>query len=202
MVRALLTLVIWLLTTIQGFAVTPTEWPYSVVCSISAGDAGGSGTLIGITQDGKGIIATAAHVVEGTRAIRATFPDGYKANGTVIDRNENLDLAACVILVKPGMQTPRGLRANVREGELVTAYGYPYYSRNLEHWTQGKVEDVSEDTIKFLAKPYIHSGFSGGCLLDKDGYYLGSTNGYGKGYCYAAGGPEMVRFFSKWVKVQ
>lgn len=193
---------ILLLTSIRTLAVTQTDWPYSAVCDIETTEAGGSGTLIAITSKREGILATAAHVVEGVNVIIATFPDGYKVEGRVLGRNSNLDLAACVIPIKPGMQTPRGLRANVKEGELVTAYGYPYYGRDKEHWTQGKVSEVTNDTIKYLARPYAHSGFSGGCLLDENGYYLGSTNGYGRGYCYAAGGPEMVRFFSRWVKVQ
>ncbi len=180
--------------------VRPTDWPYCCVCDVTCGNAGGSATLLGVV--GRiGIAGTAAHVVEGGTSVKMEFPNGYKTSGTVIGRSSKLDLAAIRLTVKEGMTTPRGIRAVVKSDTTVLAVGYPFYADHLKpHWTQGKFMGYEGSDVHFDAHPFIHSGFSGGMLISADGYYLGSTNGYGTNYSFAASGENMVRFFSKWIK--
>jgi S1-C subfamily serine protease len=180
----------------------PTDWPYCCVADIQCGNAGGSGTLIGVSKT-IGIVATAAHVVEAGNRVSLRFPDGYKCQGSVVARDTRLDLAAIRLPVKPGMQTTRGIRAATSSDKIVLAVGYPFYCEpGIPHWTKGKNLGYDGTDIHFAAHPFIHSGFSGGMLIGTDGYYLGSTNGYGDDYSYAAAGQSMVRFFSRWVKVE
>lgn len=178
----------------------PTDWPYACVADIRCGDAGGSATLLGI-RGNRGIAGTAAHVVENGNVVQLSFPGGYKCTGRVIGRNSQLDLAAIDLPVQPGMSTPRGVRAAKKTDKVLLAIGYPFYAKGSPHWTAGENLGYEGTDVHFNAHPYIHSGFSGGCLLSEDGWYIGSTNGYGEGYSYAASGPSMVRFFSRWVKV-
>lgn len=180
--------------------VKPTDWPWCAVCDVACGNAGGSATLIGIAGK-RGIAATAAHVVEQGNTVRLTFPGGYKCTGRVVGRNSQLDLAAIDLPIQEGMSTPRGVRAAKPSDKMLLAIGYPYYCKGCPHFTKGRNLGYTGTDIHFEAHPYIHSGFSGGCLLSEDGYYVGATNGYGEGYSYAASGQSMVRFFSKWVKV-
>lgn len=178
----------------------PTDWPYCCVCDIQCGNAGGSATLLGVVGK-RGIAGTAAHVVEQGNTVRLTFPCGYSCTGRVVGRNNQLDLAAIDLPIQPGMNTPRGVRAAKSTDKMLLAIGYPYYCKGCPHFTKGLNLGYEGTDVHFDAHPFIHSGFSGGCLLSEDGWYLGSTNGYGTNYCYAAGGPAMVRFFSRWVKV-
>lgn len=178
----------------------PSDWPYCCVADIQCGDSGGSATLLGIVGT-RGIAGTAAHVVENGNTVTLVFPSGYKCRGQVIGRNSDLDLAAISLPVQPGMSTPRGIRAAKSSDKVLLAIGYPWYGQGKEHWTKGRNLGYAGSDIHFDAHPYIHSGFSGGCLLTEDGWYVGSTNGFGQGYSYAAAGPSMVRFFSRWVKV-
>lgn len=192
-----------ILLALLSVAAKPTNWPYSCVCDIVCQSGyGGSATLIGVVDD-NGILATAAHVVEGSQLLTARFPDGYKASGRVLGSNQELDLAAAVIRIQPGMKTPRGLRVLNDSDKSVLAVGFPYYCHaNESHWTEGAVIDTDGSQIRFRARPYLHSGFSGGMLISHDGYYLGSTNGYGEGYSYASGGEPMLKFFSRWVTIK
>lgn len=182
--------------------VKPTDWPYCCVADIQCGNSGGSATLVGINGT-IGIAATAAHVVENGDSVSLRFPDGYKCKGSVIGRDTKRDLAAIRLTVKEGMVTPRGIRAARESDKTVLAVGFPFYSEaGIPHWTTGPYLNYSGFDVHFKARPYIHSGFSGGMLISMDGYYLGSTNGYGDDYSYAASGEAMTRFLSRWVKVE
>lgn len=195
-------LLLALLVPVAEAGTKPTDWPYCCVADIQCGNAGGSGTLIGVANT-IGIVATAAHVVEGGNRVSIRFPDGYKCQGAVIGRDSQLDLAAIRLPVKSGMRTTRGIRAADARDKTVLAVGYPFYCQpGIPHWTKGAYLGYSDSDVHFAAHPFLHSGFSGGMLIGTDGYYLGSTNGYGDDYSYAASGKAMVRFFSRWVKVE
>lgn len=188
-----------LLLASRALCVEPTDWPYCCVCDVQCGHSGGSATLLGI-KDGTGIAGTAAHVVEEGNSVTLKFTNGYKCNGRVIGRNASLDLAAISLPVKEGMTTPRGIRAAQPDDKILLAVGFPFYCEpSIPHWTQGKYLGYSGSDVHFAAKPFLHSGFSGGMLITRDGYYVGSTNGYGTDYSYAASGKSMVQFFSRWV---
>ncbi len=197
---------------VSGGKVKPTDWPYCCCCEITnlkkewSSDsqqmvsAGGSGTLVGISGD-TGVVATCAHVFEnGGKSASLTFPDGYKCKGTVLARDAEIDLVAISIPVKAGMTTTRGIRAATAADKFVLAVGYPFYCHGIPHWTVGPYVGYQDSDVRFKARPFIHSGYSGGMLIGTDGCYLGSTNGYGETYSYAASGKAMVQFFSQWVK--
>lgn len=174
--------------------------PYASVAEVQCGSAGGSATLVGIKGD-TGLAITAAHVVEGGSRVSLKFPNGYNCRGTILGRNERLDLAAIELPVVEGLRTPPRVRAAKESDGVLLAVGYPYYSKGEPHFTRGKYLGYSGTDVHFAAKPSLHSGFSGGALFAPDGSYLGSTNGYGESYSYAASGPAMVQFVGRWLKV-
>lgn len=181
--------------------VKATDWPFASVADIKCGDAGGSACLVALFSGGKeGLCISAAHVCENSTKAQLTFPDGYTCTGRVIALDQQNDLAAIRIPVKEGMTTPRCVRAAKLSDGVVTAVGYPFYSEGESHWTQGKVIGYSNSDVKFSARPFVHSGFSGGALFSEDGAYLGSTNGYGTDYSYAASGPALEKFCKRWMK--
>jgi S1-C subfamily serine protease len=182
--------------------VEPTDWPYSAVCEITAGTAGGSGTLVAVNKTKlTGVVITCAHIFEGSRTPHLTFPSGYKCKGQLLAADHRHDLAAVRIPIKADMQTPRRIRAATKDDGVVLAVGYPWYGDGL-HWTQGKVLGYSGTDVHFAARPFIHSGFSGGSLFASNGDYLGPTNGYGEQYSYAASGQNLVKFVSRFCKVE
>lgn len=191
-------LLLLLLLASPSFAV----WPYDSVGELQNGSAGGSATLVGV-QDGRGLCLSCWHVFEqGVTSPFIRFGDKkYKCRVLALDQRD--DLSALEISAPPGIQTARCVRAaRASDGELV-AVGYPFYARgDLPNWTRGKFLRYSGSDVEFDAHPFLHSGFSGGALFAPDGSYVGSTNGYGLGYSYAASGPALEKFASRFMKLE
>ncbi len=184
-------------------SVEPTDYPYCCVAEVQCGDAGGSATLVGV-QGNRGLAITAAHVVEGGSRVSLRFPNGYKCKGSVLGRNPSLDLAAIELPAVKGLRTVYRVRPAKSSDGVLLAVGYPYYERGegRPHYTTGPYLGYANSDVEFRARPSLHSGFSGGGLFAPDGSYLGSTNGYGDSYSYAASGQAMVNFVGRWLKVE
>lgn len=177
-------------------------WPYDAVCEVQNGNAGGSGTLVGVKDD-KGVVLSCGHIFdEGVRNPVARFGD-KKYRGRVLGIDKELDLSAFVIQAPEGIKTPKCVRAAKRDDGFFIAVGYPWYSRGKEpHWTKGKYLGYSGKDVQFLARPYVHSGYSGGGLFAPDGSFVGVVCGYGEGYSYAPSGKALIEFASRWIKCE
>ena len=84
----------------------------------------GSGS--GFVIDAEGFIITNAHVVQGHSTVTAKFVDGAEYTGTVVGKDEKIDLA-CIRITNAGPLSPLPLGDSdaVPVGEDVLAMGYP-----------------------------------------------------------------------------
>jgi len=146
---------------------------------------GGQGS--GFVLDGKGYIATNAHVVtseSGKRAeqVYVEFSDGNRVSGHVVGVDPNADVA--LLKVEPdGLSLtplPLGESHNIEVGEPVAAIGSPFgerqslsigvisaLDRNIDSLTRFKIGDAIQTDAA------INPGNSGGPLLDAHGRVLG-----------------------------
>ena len=85
-----------------------------------------TGTGSGFVIDTEGHIITNAHVVERHSALEVEFVDGTKVDGTVLGRDEEIDLACIVISNNSTLDPlPMGDSDDAHVGEDVLAMGYP-----------------------------------------------------------------------------
>ena len=130
--------------------------------------AGGSGFVI----DADGLIVTNAHVVPQQRSVTVYTHDGISYTGTVLGRDETLDLAVVKIYPdRPLEPMPLGDPAGVRAGDEVIALGFPLGDELGSDYTvttgvvssrrtYGAVEHIQTDAA-------INPGNSGGPLLNR-----------------------------------
>jgi S1-C subfamily serine protease len=165
---------------------------------------GGQGS--GFVLDGKGYIATNAHVVtNGDSAERAEqvfveFSDGNRVSANVVGVDLNADVALLKVDPAGLSLTPLtlGESHNIEVGEPVAAIGSPFgerqslsigvisaLDRNIDSLTQFKIGDAIQTDAA------INPGNSGGPLLDAHGRVLGinaqikSQSGGGEGVGFA-----------------
>ena len=164
---------------------------------------GGQGS--GFVLDGKGYIATNAHVVtseSGKRAeqVYVEFSDGNRVSARVVGVDPNADVA--LLKVEPdGLSLtplPLGESHNIEVGEPVAAIGSPFgerqslsigvisaLDRNISSLTRFKIGDAIQTDAA------INPGNSGGPLLDGHGRVLGinaqikTQSGGGEGVGFA-----------------
>jgi S1-C subfamily serine protease len=164
---------------------------------------GGQGS--GFVLDGKGYVATNAHVVtseSGKRAeqVYVEFSDGNRVSAHVVGVDPNADVA--LLKVEPdGLSLtplPLGESHNIEVGEPVAAIGSPFgerqslsigvisaLDRNIDSLTRFKIGDAIQTDAA------INPGNSGGPLLDAHGRVLGinaqikSQSGGGEGVGFA-----------------
>lgn len=148
-----------------------------------------------------GLIISCDHVFDGgVRQPYVIFNNGYKAPATVVGRDRQLDLSAMIIRAPAGIGTPKGVRAARPDDKVFMAVGFPWYSQGGQNYTIGAYLGYSGFDVQFNARPYVHSGFSGGALITQEGYFVGVVCGYGQGYSYASSGDGMVRFIDRWME--
>jgi S1-C subfamily serine protease len=165
---------------------------------------GGQGS--GFVLDGKGYIATNAHVVTsegaGKRAeqVYVEFSDGNRVSAHVVGVDLNADVA--LLKVEPAglslTPLPLGESHNIEVGEPVAAIGSPFgerqslsigvisaLDRNIDSLTRFKIGDAIQTDAA------INPGNSGGPLLDAHGRVLGinaqikTQSGGGEGVGFA-----------------
>ena len=164
---------------------------------------GGQGS--GFVLDGKGYIATNAHVVtsesgDRAREVFVEFSDGNRVKATVVGVDLNADVA--LLKVEPqGLSLTRlglGVSHNLVVGEAVAAFGSPFgerqslsigvvsaLDRNIDSLTRFKIGDAIQTDAA------INPGNSGGPLLDGHGQVIGinaqikTQSGGGEGVGFA-----------------
>jgi putative serine protease PepD len=168
---------------------------------ISSSGAGGSpfggpsqsatATGTGFVVDGKGHIATAAHVVEGASSISVKFQDGTTRTAKVLGTDEATDVA--VLSVDPSGVTVHplalGSSASLAIGDQVAAIGDPFtYDRSLSTGVVSGLDRTISAPNGFTVAHAIQTdaalnpGNSGGPVLDASGRVIGivdqiATNG-------------------------
>ena len=132
----------------------------------------GSGS--GFVIDAEGYIITNAHVVQEHSTVTAKFVDGAEYTGTVVGKDEKIDLA-CIRIANAGPLSPLPLGDSdaVSVGEDVLAMGYPLADLlgGSPTVTRGIVSGKQRDEIQTDAA--INPGNSGGPLVDPHGFVIG-----------------------------
>ena len=132
----------------------------------------GSGS--GFVIDAEGFIITNAHVVQGHSTVTAKFVNGAEYTGTVVGRDENIDLA-CIRITNAGPLSPlpMGDSDAVPVGEDVLVMGYPLADilGGAPTVTRGIVSAKQWNEIQTDAA--INPGNSGGPLVDPHGFVIG-----------------------------
>lgn len=195
------------------------EWPYDAVCDVviplqSGDSAGGSGTLLGVSEQ-TGLVLTCWHVVEGGRmdSITCTFPaTGSRHRGRLIGSDSAYDLAAIEIENPPEIATPVIARARRDEGPFVCA-GFPWNGGGRLRTTVGDYmgfpqgQGVSSWAPSMLhTRTHVISGYSGGARFNKHGEYVGVISGMtgdspqNMDRTWGAGGDALERFVDRFLK--
>jgi S1-C subfamily serine protease len=142
----------------------------------------------GFVYDLKGNIVTNYHVVENAQTIEVDFADGYRAEGQLVGKDLDSDIAVIQIVVPPaGLKPlPLGNSFELKVGQTVIAIGNPFglsgtmttgiisaLGRTLEsmHQTPDGGYYSSADLIQTDAA--INPGNSGGPLLNLKGEVIG-----------------------------
>ena len=132
----------------------------------------GSGS--GFVIDVEGLIITNAHVVHDHYTVTAKFVDGAEYTGTVVGRDEEIDLA-CIRVAIAGALSPLPLGDSdaVPVGEDVLAMGYPLADilGGSPTVTRGIISGKQWNEIQTDAA--INPGNSGGPLVDSNGLVIG-----------------------------
>ena len=132
----------------------------------------GSGS--GFVIEAEGFIITNAHVVQGHSTVTAKFVDGAEYTGTVVGRDEAIDLA-CVRITNAGPLSPLPLGDSdtAPVGEDVLAMGYPLADilGGSPTVTRGIISGKQWNEIQTDAA--INPGNSGGPLVDSRGFVIG-----------------------------
>lgn len=178
-------------------------YPYSTAVEVFNGNAGGSATLVGVSQ-GRGLLLSVWHVFEdGVRSPVCRFPDSTKRiRCHVLALDQHLDLAAIESDSIEGTSTAFRVRAVRRDDGALQAVGYPFYARDESgpHFTKGRFLRMDGDNLLAAFKPCVHSGFSGGGVFSLDGSLVGVVSGYNdRQESIACSGPALERFVSRWL---
>lgn len=133
-----------------------------------------SGTGFFISDDG--YLVSNAHVVEGCARAQVRYGLSAFHDANVVARDSTNDLAVLKTDIKP--QTASTLRAGVRVGETVAAYGYPLAGLLASggNFTTGNISataGLGDDTRFLQISAPVQPGNSGGPVLDQSGNVVG-----------------------------
>jgi putative serine protease PepD len=133
----------------------------------------------GVVYDRKGLILTAAHVVEGHREVTVRLADGRKLDGRVIGIHRATDVAV-VSASRRGLPVAAlAVGRPARVGQLVVAIGSPF---GLQGTVTSGVVSALDRSIPIAGRrrtgmiqtdASINPGNSGGALADRNGRVIG-----------------------------
>ena len=147
--------------------------------SFGAGKGLFNGTGFFVTEDG--YVVTNAHVVEGCDDPKVVYGGTEPVPAQVVARDAGNDLA----LLKVDVSSPHvaTLRAGVKIGEEIAAFGYPLQGRLSSggNFTVGNVSSLAgfkNDSGRIQITAPIQGGNSGGPVLDQRGNVIGVVVSY------------------------
>ena len=147
-----------------------------------------SGQGSGFVFDEQGHILTNYHVVEGGKLIEVVFASGYRANGQVIGKDLDSDIAVLSVDVPADEIHPLALgsSSNVKVGQQVVAIGNPYglsgtmtlgivsaRGRMLDSMRESPSGGYFTAADLIQTDAAINPGNSGGPLLNLNGEVIG-----------------------------
>lgn len=163
----------------------------SVVLVVATRDDGSVSYGSGIVLDGRGLVVTNAHVLSGSRSVRAMLYDPRRVSYTPMDgglarylfeyekdlvaaRVERVDTRSDLALLRVDADTsklprPHPAARPPRRGERVFAIGHP--QENVWSFTAGQVSALHQGAVQHDA--LLSFGNSGGPLLNERGEIVG-----------------------------
>lgn len=174
-------------------------WPYDACCNVSVPPYGGSGTLVGVA-DGRGVVLTCAHVIEGgnTKAITCQFPT-FRSRGRLLGRDTPNDLAAIEIKVPDDIKTPVCVRPATREDTQLVIVGCPYYGNGKLYAMRARIAGFRGADALLAGEKLVVSGYSGGAVLTTGGEFIGVVWGHDDRYSCATSGKALTEFANRWL---
>lgn len=208
-------------------SVTLADHPHDAVAHISAWPsenpypgmegAGGSGTLLGISKDGKrGFLIGAAHVFERgcTRAITCTFPvDNKRRRCRILGIDRRYDVAALEVSSPPRIKTPRITVAR-KQDEPFTICGYPFNANGRLRWNQGRwITNPGNGESAWLpsmlhTSAHSISGQSGGATFNRRGEYVAVVSGNtghtpdNMNRTWGCSGDALLKFTGRYMRIK
>lgn len=156
------------------------EFVLPSIVQIQVGDRASGGVGSGVIYDSKGLIMTAAHVVDGFTEVAVRFYDGAVVGGTVMGADLVNDIAVVQVEKTDLRAAALALDERPRVGQLAIALGSPWGLDSTV--TSGIVSAVDRplrgadgaDTRSMLqTDAAINPGNSGGPLVDRSGRVMG-----------------------------
>ncbi len=147
------------------------------VVYIQTNDSSGSGMVI----ENDGYILTNAHVIRGVSTARIKLSDGRLFIGSVVGRDEDIDLALLKIKEDnlPTVILGDSSTNALKQGDEVFAFGYPFGLEGDVSFKEGTISRRIESYLETSAE--IHPGNSGGPLVNRYGQVIGiNTAIFGK----------------------
>ena len=154
-----------------------------LIQAVVNGDQSGAGSGAIISSDG--YILTCSHVVEISKTLKITTPDGKVFDGTLLGRSKRQDYALVKIDAKGLPAFTMGDSSKVKPGDWVMALGHPGgpYADKQPAFAAGRVLDLDRKLpVGMMSKYYNHAimtdvpifaGDSGGPLIDMQGNLIG-----------------------------
>lgn len=185
----------------QQTAASKFSAPWDAACKVTvnlrAGLAnGGSGTLIGVTQN-EALVLTVQHVAERVGQTATCQFGDVKVHGYVLATHPTADLALILVQRPPGIQPVPVAHATSANGPYYMA-GYPGYDRDTLRYQRGDYVDQDSDTLVITCRP--EKGMSGGPTFDRYGRVVGAVSAYGPRYGYAGDGDALQALVRPYVK--
>jgi len=136
---------------------------HAAVVQIRAGNAGGTGCLVWKSEDGqKGVVLTAAHVVEGQQIAKAIWSDGYQSAGHISAEWRTQDVA-CFEVIPPANAVAVPVAPDpVPFGTAGEVCGYGGPGNRLRHFA---VTAETADSDRTTWRGVVISGDSGGPIF-------------------------------------
>jgi serine protease Do len=146
----------------------------------------------GVIVDPEGYILTNAHVLKGAQRVQVVLPSplvgaspnlstlsarGSTMNARIVGQSRETDLAVLKIEAKGLPALPIGKYSNLRQGEMVLAFGSPGGLQNSVTMgvvsAVGRQPDPDSPMVYIQTDAPINPGNSGGALVDVDGELVG-----------------------------
>jgi hypothetical protein len=144
------------------------------VCQVQSGNAFGSGVCVAYDADSKrALILTAAHVAEGGKEFRCTFPDGASVPAAVAASDATADVAVLVASSDRPLRFTHVGADDARPGARILKIGFPAMRHVIGEGTAGEVHGQ----VAF-GRLTVRPGDSGCGVFDARGYVVGVVSGF------------------------
>ena len=149
----------------------------SSVVRVSTASSTGSGVIVEVGSDGRAVVVTNHHVIDGGGAVEVVVNDSDRYSATILGFDVSKDLAALRICCSAGFQaSPLSSRTELADGSTVFTMGYPL-GVNRATVTRGIVSSswFDQETERWMVQTdaAINPGNSGGPLFTLDGIVVG-----------------------------